>query len=45
MDGGKIERRRRERVVLPLEEGPDMPRRRGGGRLVWLFETVVESFG
>ena len=33
LDGGKISRRRRERVVLPEEEGPDMPRRSGGGML------------
>jgi hypothetical protein len=35
-------RRRRERVVLPLEEGPDMPRRRGGSILVWFGVQLCE---
>jgi hypothetical protein len=29
-----MSRRRRERVVFPEEEGPDMPIRRGGGGMV-----------
>jgi hypothetical protein len=46
----KTSRRRRARVVLPEEEGPDKPRRRGGiGRgceavgIVVLFEVIDDG--
>ena len=36
-DGGNMSRSRRESVVLPDEEGPEMPMRRGDG----MFTTFL----